>query len=402
MRMTARIVRVVLVGLSFCLSSSAQITSMKLLTPQVGWAANGQSLFWTADGGTHWKDITPQTTVKEVISSVFFLDASTGWVLLAHGDQDDRAIFDLASTTDSGANWHTGHVAIPDLKKRQYILRGQGDIDFVDQSHGWMSLDVESSANSRIGILLATKDGGTSWAWPPDSPGVAGRIHFADARNGWLAGGPGDEHVYVTHDGSKTWQELLLKAPAEVSLAHQASYDSPPVCSDSVHCFLPVTYSAPERSGSALVLFVSQDGGQSWTPSSIVAGLKEISPSQVFASAMAGSTWVVISTPGGRPALTTVESGTHPNTLRPDVSVPDSPFLRSSFANRACAWIFSEGKLLSTLDGGMSWVDVTPPLRPSEAPMRGTPPRTRPSSEPKADNQKSSGSACAEPEMMLV
>jgi len=36
-----------------------QIQSMKLLTPQVGWAQSGQHLYWTTDGGSHWKDITP-------------------------------------------------------------------------------------------------------------------------------------------------------------------------------------------------------------------------------------------------------------------------------------------------------------------------------------------------------
>jgi hypothetical protein len=57
-----------------------QIQSMKLLTPQVGWAQSGQHLYWTTDGGSHWKDITPHTPSKENIADALFLDTSMGWV----------------------------------------------------------------------------------------------------------------------------------------------------------------------------------------------------------------------------------------------------------------------------------------------------------------------------------
>jgi len=52
---------------------------LKLLTPEVGWAADPQRLFWTTDGGGDWKDITPKKpVVEEEIASAFFLDTSTG------------------------------------------------------------------------------------------------------------------------------------------------------------------------------------------------------------------------------------------------------------------------------------------------------------------------------------
>ena len=51
---------------------SGRLESMKLLTPNVGWAATKSHLFWTADGGAQWKDITPRSSHKwQAVSSVF-------------------------------------------------------------------------------------------------------------------------------------------------------------------------------------------------------------------------------------------------------------------------------------------------------------------------------------------
>src|SRR5579863_1202282 len=66
---------------------AGRIESMKLLTPNVGWAATKQKLFWTTDGGAQWKDITPKLDHEEQqVSSVFFLDSTTGWIPMHCGD----------------------------------------------------------------------------------------------------------------------------------------------------------------------------------------------------------------------------------------------------------------------------------------------------------------------------
>jgi hypothetical protein len=61
-----RIDRILLIAalmLEMSSSAWAGVTSMKLLAPNVGWATTEdygkKTLFWTADGGDHWKNITP-------------------------------------------------------------------------------------------------------------------------------------------------------------------------------------------------------------------------------------------------------------------------------------------------------------------------------------------------------
>src|SRR5579863_4794734 len=98
-----------LLCLCVCTGVAAQqasgIESMKLLTPEIGWASSGSSLFWTTDNGQHWKDIAPRTKEREEIASVFFLDNFAGWVLLVDEAQADKPKFDVAATSDGGRNW---------------------------------------------------------------------------------------------------------------------------------------------------------------------------------------------------------------------------------------------------------------------------------------------------------
>jgi len=268
--------------------------SMKLLTSEVGWSATGSQLFWTTSAGTQWKDITPPTTAKEEITSVFFLDTSIGWVLLVGDAPDaDEPRFDIASTADAGTTWSITHVKIPNLNPDQTTLAGDGRIGFVDPLHGWMNLGFSSSANFRLGGLLATSDGGKSWDWAPDSPGISGTVRLVSVKDGWVAGGPGNHQLYVTHDGGNTWKELLLKAPTEVYPATNPVYDLP-TFEDSKHGHIAVTYSGPEGSGLALVVFATADGGLTWNSEIVLSHLPEIYGGVPFPSTLVDSVLITL------------------------------------------------------------------------------------------------------------
>jgi len=118
------VLSIVLLILSLPSSVLCIVTAMKMLTPETGWAETGNTLWWTEDGGTHWKNITPDPFVNserssnqvlfhdqpEALASISFLDTQTGWVLLCCGKSDpdtgdDLPHYDLAATTDAGATW---------------------------------------------------------------------------------------------------------------------------------------------------------------------------------------------------------------------------------------------------------------------------------------------------------
>ena len=147
----ASLVPSLLLTLCLCATVSAQqagrIESMKLLTPDVGWAATKHKLFWTTNGGARWSDITPKLDRKEQrVSSVFFLDSSTGWALLSCSDgrdlAEDNSCFDLASTSNAGGNWSVTHEKIGHTFSRGqledgYGFSGRSWLSFVDSQHGW-------------------------------------------------------------------------------------------------------------------------------------------------------------------------------------------------------------------------------------------------------------------------
>lgn len=360
---------------------TGRIESMKLLTPDVGWAATTSQLVWTTDGGAKWKDVTPKIAPGQSIDSVFFLDTSVGWALLISEDADaDGPRFDLASTADAGASWLTRRVKIPDLSPRGITLTGGGHIDFVDPLHGWMNLPVVSSAAFRLGVLVATSDGGMTWELSPGGSGTGGSIRFTSTKDGWVAGGAGYEHLYETHNGAKSWHEVTLKAPAEIGRAMRPAYEQPPVFEgNGKQGFLPVTFSGPEGTQSELVLFTSDDGGNSWRSDGAIPLGSEISEGWVPSTVADSELITVSSSDHQRPKLTRVSPGN--KFVTKDAVIPSGPGVdHLSFASPERGWVSAGDRLLLTVDGGASWTDVTPRfvVRPSgsnRVPATEGPPR---------------------------
>lgn len=338
------------------------IQSMKLIDKERGWASTDSSLFWTTDSGRHWKDITPKAGNGREIKSTFFLDGSGGWSLLVHeGENSGQPQFELASTTDAGETWSIGRLRLPHLDPERTTLSGGGRLTFFDHVHGWMNLDVLSSANFRLAILLATTDGGKTWDWAPGSPGISGEVRFSTQEDGWIAGGPGQQELYVTHDGSKTWQEVSFQTAPGSSMM----YEQPPLFEDSSQGFLPVTVVGPEGGQSSLVLFATKDGGRTWKPE---RSMPVWDPSAAVPSTITDSTWLTASlSHANHLVLTTVGPEGTSAQVGAEVESREAVVLQLSFVNEKLGWALTFGGLFSTTDGGAKWVAITP-----QAPQSGT------------------------------
>jgi glycoside hydrolase-like protein len=362
-----------------CLSGLAEAqTRMGLVSPGVGWAVLSQGtvyspndhLFWTSNDGGAWNDITPQDPTSKEIAGVFFLDASRGWVLLtARGTEligpSNVSGFDLATTTDGGADWTVKHVASP---QEDHGWAGVGELFFLDSSHGWLNLEL-ALHDWAVGTLLATTDGGNTWTQAKGFNVDAGYgpIRFTDPQNGWVAGGPyGQRHLYATHDGGRSWQDTALAPPPRVSsYVGPISQCNPPAFKDAKHGFVPVTYTGTDASGSdfkVVALFSTDDGGRAWHLESWVnlgedRGVLAFTAvdSQAIAPKLlsrSGLTLVKLS-PAGK-AIETV------STELPQMR-GDAALLGLNFSDATHGWASSsDGRLLSTSDGGLTWKDMTP------------------------------------------
>jgi photosystem II stability/assembly factor-like uncharacterized protein len=397
--------------LTICSGMAAQaqpasgIESMKLLAPDVGWAATKDKIFWTANGGAQWSDITPKTKAQRIIASVFFLDSSNGWALLAYAGKEyptsgiSETLFELASTSDSGASWSVQHLDVPDPDSSRG-LSGEAWLDFLDSQHGWLMVRMNSNTAVSIGVLRATEDGGKTWH--ARSAPVAGPTRFLTPKDGWLAGGPTQDQIralFVTHDGGGTWQEQRPKPPSQTQAAVNPTYDLP-VFEDSRHGFLPVSFSGPDGVGSALVLFATADAGITWNPDRVLLNLPEISQGVILPSAVADSAWICASASGQSITITTTERGgsltigpTKNRRAEPPNLSEFPSILQLGFADETRGWLLLlDGGLYSTSTGGAAWKKVTPPSadrtphqgKPVVAPAK-TEPRTDMFSEPVSD-----------------
>ena len=141
---------------------SGLVESMQLLAPNIGWVLVDGRLWWTADNGQNWSDISPSGSQSQRIEGVFFLNASRGWVTVQDGWRDGIPALSLASTADSGQRWETQPIDLAAFQRlRAYV--GSSTIFFLDSAHGWIMLRLASSSNFSFGALLATEDGGQSW-----------------------------------------------------------------------------------------------------------------------------------------------------------------------------------------------------------------------------------------------
>lgn len=354
--------------------SAGQIESMKLLTDNTGWAATSKKLFWTADNGANWKDITPKFSYEyESIACVFFLNTSTGWVLLAHGGGNDGAAFELASTGDAGKDWTMHVLGISGIAGRSAAPDGPGYMEFLDAMHGSIDLHVSSSANFNLGILLVTSDGGMSWDRTPDNPGYFGTVRFVTANDGWLAGGPGGEKLFVTHDGARSWAESHLDPPKELGKAVYPVYGLP-VFNDAQDGYLPVSYSGPEDSQPGMVLYHTTDGGRKWETASLLLGLDRVPSGLPVPTAVVGHELIVAFSRGkGTFVLARSGHAGRGGAVAASFDAPNAGFAPVSFISEMHGWAIVGGRVVSTSDSGASWIAISPgkEARAANEEMRG-------------------------------
>lgn len=359
---------------------------MGLVAQGVGWALLSQGtvynpndhLFWTSDDGANWRDVTPQDPGSRQIAGVFFLDTSRGWVLLAlkhewpkNSQEPDNFItdirgFDLASTTDGGASWT--------IKRLAVLAEGVGwtsaaQIFFLDAAHGWMNIESPVPHWGGEGVHLTTTDGGNTWKHIVEVGGGAGygSIRFTDLQNGWIAGGPGGFYLYATNDGGRHWREVTLPAPAEISGLFEnvaAQYVSP-WFKDGKHGFLSVEYSGEAKSGediSIQTLFSTGDGGNTWH----LESWAKLDPTSNFPIvAVVDSTALtpkrVDHEPGRLLKLGLAGKLTETRASESPEMPAGAALVSLSFNDVTHGWASSsDGRLLSTTDGGVTWKDITP------------------------------------------
>ena len=343
----------------------AETNGVKLLSASTGWAASENRVYWTVNGGSDWKDITPLPVgLKRVtIEHVFFRDTSEGWVLVSHkqetqpGASRGAVAYEIAHTGNGGTSWSFAPLKFPKSPTEPWrgseSLRPR-DFYFVDGSRGWLVVREAGGSGVSPGDLLATVDGGNSWNWV-GSPHVSGSVVFISPKDGWLAGGPDNRELYVTHDGAQTWEKVTLPIPPQVNPDSYTVFQTPSF-TDSLHGLLAVKY--PGTNGvkqSKLVVFSTPDAGKTWKPMKVLSYSSEKGEFSVtFAN---GKVIVPTSVDDEQVRITQVSLGDGASIT--DIGSP-AGVSGLSFYDAEHGVVMSKPGLLATSDGGVSWRNVTP------------------------------------------
>ena len=328
-----------------------------------GWASDSMNgLYRTDDGGQSWYAVAVPGAYTASFSA--FLDPALAWL----ADYDAHRSPALWRTTDGGLTWtHLTDIGLPNTG-------GEPVYQFTSAEDGLVEL-AGFGEGKLYGRLFETHDGGLSFEPVPflgptaetgRAEGViqycrlCGSTLFYDGSRAILVQGnlqepPGSVKVQQSIDRGETWNESTLPLPAGYQDALVVAL--PLVIAGNGHGYLPIRmlhYSAAGKAYDAVSLYISADGGATWSLSPTV--LPDAEPFMLNFHDLDVEVLC-----GGK--LCVSHDGAQSwETLTPsvDFSRGDTHYvLQMTFASARTGWILlwenGTTRLYRTTDGGTTW-----------------------------------------------
>jgi photosystem II stability/assembly factor-like uncharacterized protein len=157
---------------------------------QVIVAGDAGALMTSTDAGNTW---TPAATIADDLLCLAFADGQTGWAGGGGGFGETRA--EVLHTTDGGLTWRATDLPVWGRVR---------DLWFIDAQVGWAAVEDWGIDGDRPqGAILATADGGNTWARQTTTAAVLLGVRVAADGSGWACGERGT--VLQTADAGQTW-----------------------------------------------------------------------------------------------------------------------------------------------------------------------------------------------------
>jgi photosystem II stability/assembly factor-like uncharacterized protein len=317
---------------------------------------NGLGLYWTDDGGAHWRIVTPPEVASmgdaiARITQVFYAGPKRIWVVAAdiRGASADRHGA-LERSTDGGKTWQSE--ILPGC-----FLCGETHLGFVDARRGFAVAAVQQHPSR----LYATRDAGATWRFVGTGP-IQGPFAFADARRGWGVG-PDARTLYATRDGGRSWREVALRPPA--AYRGQAVTVGVPRAFADGRGVVPVRFRARGAKAQHVVIYVTRGAGWTARPAPASADVRAQTwgvPQALPFSAANALDWVLFDSPT---IYVTHDAGATWNVVRPRYAPPAPGVWDVSFVSASTGWAVFEPRngapaLVETTDGGRDWRALSP------------------------------------------
>jgi photosystem II stability/assembly factor-like uncharacterized protein len=171
------------------------LDAVQFVSPSQGWAVGAGRVVATTDGGQTW---TRQYSGAAALDQADFIDARHGWAAGTNG---------LLRTTDGGATWTAVGDPCGAIRSVHFVTP---DVGYAVAGGSQVRIDGGLPAPVVGGELLATTNGGQSWATVSAAPAQAQTACFTSTSSGFL-GTPGK--IWRTSDAGRTWS-LAFTEPA--------------------------------------------------------------------------------------------------------------------------------------------------------------------------------------------
>jgi len=334
------------------------VLSADRLSVATGWVLTDGALSMTSDSGTTWVDITPEGLRPSTIKGVFFLNPDYGWLIAPEKESGSLLAY---RTEDGGKNWETAPLGTSDADS----YGAASYVSFADTKNGWAVVKLVTGPNFSRGDLYRTTDGGISWTKLPIP--IGDPIVFSSPSDGFAAGGPAGDQLFVTRDGGVTWEAQTVVPPTPFAASYPV-YALPSYIEGGA-AVLPVTFTG---AASGMAFYRSNDGGRTWSLQHSFPSLQALSTGTRMASDITESGgWVAAAPNGGRIFRSTSTQEVEevaPNGLLPGVVDIDFADAKSGWAvvhEGRCPAGLKDGcviiqQLLATTDGGQTWAPLIP------------------------------------------
>jgi len=243
------------------------------LSPSLAIIYVNGDLFLTTDAGISWSSITlPVVTQQKAIPGpIFFLNDHLGWMSLSGISGGTFQDNDLLRSTDGGQSWSRLHATLPaPLLPRTRSPGYITSLSFLDETTGWVT---GSSYSRETSWIYMTNDGGNTWQEQqlPSPQGYSatrlldlGQPHFFSARDGVLPAAsthfdPTGVCAFITHDGGESWQSQPFFA-----LQNYSDEVVDPHLLIDVSVPLPSFTSLTTGWVGTISIYRTTDGGRSW------------------------------------------------------------------------------------------------------------------------------------------
>ncbi len=330
--------------------TTVPLTAIRMLDQTNGWALTKNSILKTSDGGQTWHDITPSGFQLNAQSTGDFMNDTYVWVATLQG-----STVTVLRTSDGGSNWQSATFST----QQQGVDRPH----FINTSDGWIATVTAQGMYHEDEEIYQTTNGGQNWTLVASTANAASGlptggnktgISFMNTTTGWATADIPAIYswLYKTTDGGKTWHNQALTAPSGVTNVGEF-VTTPPVFFGTTG-IMPVQLFASGHSG--VDLYVTHDGGQSWTPTQFTS----ITSQNVYVVDLQHA-WATATTTSNS---TIVYATSNAGQSWQQVSTLAQPVGSLSFIDNLHGWAIGQASsstplLWSTSDGGHSWQSIT-------------------------------------------